>query len=381
MSLAVKWPTGFASAGGHCGIKRRSADLGVIVAEEPTVWAGVFTTNAAAAAPVLWCRSKLGTPVRAVVVNSGNANACTGKAGTEAVTTTAEAAASLLGCTPDEVLVASTGPIGVTLPVEKISSALPDLVANLTADPEPFATSIITTDTYIKTATAQAGEASIVGVAKGAAMIAPNMATMLAFIATDADIDAGSLEEGLATAVDRSFNRISVDACESTNDSVIAMATRRVSVDATTFADALATVCASLAEQIVRDAEGATKLMRIEVCGAPDEAAAVVLGRAVAASDLWRAAVAGADPNWGRILSALGGADRTLDLALAEISIGGELVFYRGEPMGSLEVAAKAMGEDEFSIGCVVGSGPGAAVILAADLTKEYVALNSEITT
>jgi glutamate N-acetyltransferase / amino-acid N-acetyltransferase len=377
----MKWPDGINSAGAACGIKASGLDLGIVVADEPVAWAGTFTKNAAAAAPVNWSRSLLGKKVRAIVANSGNANACTGTRGQEAVERTARAAATELRCEPDEILVASTGPIGVELPVEKICSALPAAFSTLGKDTEEFSRSIMTTDTAVKVATGGAGEATVVGVAKGAAMIAPNMATMLAFIATDADLDGNALQEGLTKAVRRSFDRISVDACESTNDSVFLLSSGSKAVDVDAFEDALASVCRSLAEQIVRDAEGGSRLMRIQIEGAAGEDEAVSLGRAVAASDLWRAAVNGGDPNWGRVLSAMGSVDRTLDISTVDLSIGPELVFAKGEPCGSLEVAAKAMAEPEFTVLCVLGRGPGSAEILSADLSKEYVALNSEVTT
>ena len=379
--MAVKWPTGIGSAGVACGIKSNGSDLGVIVADRPVTWAGTFTKNAAAAAPVLWSRDLLGAKVRALVVNSGNANACTGTLGREAVLATAAAAASAIGCEPEEVLVASTGPIGVPLPVTKLVDALPAAVQRVSADAGDFSASILTTDTHPKVAHATAGDVTIVGVAKGAAMIAPNMATMLAFLATDARLDDKQLNAQLRAAVGQSFDRISVDACESTNDSVYLLSTGTVEVDADAFAAALTSVCKDLAEQIVRDAEGGTRLIRIQVEGAASEAEAVSLGKAVAASDLWRAAVNGSDPNWGRVASALGSVARDLDLGSLEISIGPELVFGKGEPCGSLDVAAKAMDEDEFTLRCVVGEGAGSAEVLSADLSTDYVALNAEGTT
>jgi glutamate N-acetyltransferase/amino-acid N-acetyltransferase len=375
------WPSGASSAGGASGIKDAGPDLAVLVFDRPVSWAGAFTANRAAAAPVLWCRQQLGSPVRALVANSGNANACTGNTGASAVETTAAKTAALLGCSPEEVLVASTGPIGVPLPVELITAGLPDLISRTGSQVESFAEAIMTTDTCIKSCTVTAGEASVVGVAKGAAMIAPNMATMLGFIVTDAIVDDALLQETLSVAVQRTFNRISVDACESTNDSVFLFSTARRTVDGDALAAAVQEVCADLAEKIVRDAEGGTKLMRIHVAGAADEEFAVSLGKAVAASDLWRAAAAGADPNWGRILAALGSVPGAPSLAEIEISIGPEVVFAGGEPVGSVDVAAKAMSQDDFSLFCRVGEGPGEAVVLAADLTPEYVVLNSEITT
>jgi glutamate N-acetyltransferase/amino-acid N-acetyltransferase len=377
------WPVGVRGAGAACGVKADgSADLGVLVADGPVSWAGTFTKNAAAAAPVRWCRARLGGRVRAIVVNSGNANACTGPAGDDAVTVTVDAAASALGCSPDEVLVASTGPIGVPLPVERIARALPTALADAQPDTASFANAILTTDTRPKITERRAGPARVVGVAKGAAMLAPNMATMLAFVATDAAVDDAFLQSALSHAVGRTFDRISVDACESTNDSVFLVATGRVpGVDDDAFAGAVEAACADLAEQMVRDAEGGSKLVRIRVEGAPSEEAAAALGRAVASSVLWRAALYGGDPNWGRVLAALGAAARSLDPRSVTLSIGDEVVFARGVPAGSLELAAKHMAGDDVWISCVVGRGPGRAQVLTSDLSADYVTLNAFGTT
>lgn len=374
----MSWPSRIRSAGIACGLKPGGAlDLGIITAGQPLAWAGTFTRNAAAAAPVTWSRSLLGRDVRALVVNSGNANACTGGAGDEAVTATTAAVAAALRCERDQVLVASTGPIGVPLPVEKLVAAIPAAVAVLSNDEEPFATSILTTDTRIKTSSASVEGARITGVAKGAAMLAPNMATMLAFITTDAAIGSLALQEACSDAVDRSFNRISVDGCESTNDSVFLLSTGERALDGSRFRAALVAVCADLAEQMVRDAEGGSRVVRVEVEGAAHENAACRLARAVVDSALWRAAVYGADPNWGRIVSALGSADRGLDLGSLEVAIGSEIVFKNGEPAGSLVAAAKEMEEPEFVVRCVVGSGPGSVRFLTSDLSPEYVTLNA----
>lgn len=374
--MAVKWPGGVRSAGLGCGIKATGApDLGIIVTDLPAVWAGTFTRNAAAAACIGWCRDA-DEEMRALVANSGNANACTGPAGPATVHATAGATAEVLGCSPREVLVASTGPIGVVLDPTPIVSSLPTAVAGLSSDPEPFARAIQTTDTTTKIAGYSHG-CEVLGVAKGAAMCAPGMATMLAFIATDAVVGRSALSDIVSDAVDATFNRLSIDACESTNDSVFCMATGRRSVDETVLAAGIASVCRELAYAIATDAEGATKLVRIYVTGARDDAHAALLGRSVAASALWRAALHGADPNWGRILAALGAADRTLQIDACRVAIGPEVVFDRGAPAGSLEAAAKAMSADEVSVHCLVGEGSGAAEILTSDLSPEYVTLNA----
>lgn len=375
----MRWPDGIRSAGVACGIKPAGAsDLGLIVAEHAVAWAGTFTKNAAAAAPVHHCRSLLGGHVRALVVNSGNANACTGEQGEKAVAATAQAAAVELGCDPSEVLVASTGPIGVQLPVDRIVDALPGAVGALSPDASAFAGAIMTTDTHPKTATESGAGFTVAGVAKGAAMLAPNMATMLAFLTTDAAVDGEDLQGALTDAVRRSFDRISVDACESTNDSVFLLATGSAgTVDAAAFSDAVAKVCASLAEQMVRDAEGGSRLVRIQVSGAASEEKAVELARGVAASALWRSALHGGDPNWGRVLSALGATDRKLDLSRVELSIGTECVFRDGAPAGSLTAAAAQMAGDEVLVRCRVGSADTVIELLTTDLSPEYVTLNA----
>lgn len=373
------WPQGVRSAGISCGIKRSGKlDLGVLVADEAVSWAGTFTQNAAAAACVQWSRERLGAPVRALVVNSGNANACTGSAGARAVQQTVTAAAQALECPAEEILVSSTGPIGIPLNHDAITSALPETIGALDGDTGGFARAILTTDSYPKVSSSRAGEATVVGVAKGAAMLAPNMATMLAFIATDAVLDGEALQRCLSEAVDYSFNRLCIDACESTNDAVFLLATSRVpGASEAQVDDALQHVCGDLALKMARDAEGASKLVRVVVEGAHDEASAVRLAKAVAASALWRAAASGGDPNWGRVLAALGTAQRSLDLQKVSVAIGGEVLFDAGEPAGSLAAAAAAMHEDEFTVSCSLGGGDGRAEVLTSDLTERYVALNA----
>jgi glutamate N-acetyltransferase/amino-acid N-acetyltransferase len=376
----VRWSAGVRSAGVSCGIKNNgSPDLGVLVFDEPALWAGTFTSNAAAAAPVTWSRALRGHPVRGLVVNSGNANACTGAGGDAATHATARAAAGALGCTAEEILVASTGPIGIPLPVDKVVAGIPAAVTELGADLEAFAQSILTTDSSIKVSARSAEGSRVVGVAKGAAMLAPNMATMLAFLVTDAAASRSALKGCLQEAVDRSFNRISVDACQSTNDAVMLFSTAsQTEIEPDGLAACVHEVCAELAEQIVRDAEGGSRLVRIVVEEAGSEASAVELGHSIAASVLWRAAVHGADPNWGRIVAAMGSASPALDLGRLTVRIGEEVVFDRGEPVGSLETAAKWMDSDELTVTCGLDMGEKSAVVLTSDLSEEYVALNAQ---
>jgi glutamate N-acetyltransferase / amino-acid N-acetyltransferase len=379
----TRWVDGFTSAGVAAGIKPAGElDLGMLVTDRPATWAGTFTRNAAAAACVNWNRAHLGNRTRALVVNSGNANACTGSAGRDTVEATAAAAGEQVGCDVGEVLVCSTGPIGVPLDVSLIARALPAAANSLTWSVDDFSHSILTTDTFPKVSAASAGRASVTGVAKGAAMIAPNMATMLAFLGTDADVPADALQAAVDWAVDRSFNRLCLDGCESTNDSVIVLTTGAgPKLERDELRAVLLEVCSQLALKMARDAEGGTKLVRIRIEGASTEAHAAELGRAVARSDLWRAAAHGADPNWGRVLAAMGTVDRQLDVDTTSVAIGDEVLFAKGEPTGLLGAAAAAMSGDEFAVSVVLDQGDASAEILTADLSEEYVTLNAEVTT
>ena len=379
----TRWVEGLASAGVAAGIKPSGdLDLGLLVADHPVTWAGAFTRNAAAAECVNWNRAALGRRMRALVVNSGNANACTGTAGRHTVEATAAAAANQIGCGVDEVLVCSTGPIGVPLDAGLIEKALPAAAGSLDGKVADFSRSILTTDTFPKVSTASRGGASITGVAKGAAMIAPNMATMLAFIGTDADVPAESLQAAVDWAVDRSFNRLCLDGCESTNDSVLVLATGAgPEPEPEELRASLLDVCSQLALKMARDAEGATKLVRVRIEGASTDDHTAELGRAVARSDLWRTAAHGADPNWGRVLAAMGAADRQLDVDSTSVAIGDEVMFAKGEPTGLLAAAAAEMSGDEFTVSVVLDQGDAMAEILTADLSEEYVTLNAEVTT
>jgi glutamate N-acetyltransferase/amino-acid N-acetyltransferase len=379
----TRWVDGLTSAGVAAGIKPSGdLDLGLLVAAHPFTWAGAFTRNAAAAECVGWNRAHLGHRARALVVNSGNANACTGSAGRHTVEATAAAAAEQIGCGVDEVLVCSTGPIGVPLDARLIESAVPAAANALTDSVDDFSRSLLTTDTFPKVSTVSSSGASVTGVAKGAAMIAPNMATMLAFLGTDANVPGDELQLAVDWAVDRSFNRLCLDGCESTNDSVVVFATGAgPALEQEDLRAMLLEVCSQLALKMARDAEGSTKLVRIRIEGASTESHAAELGRAVARSDLWRAAAHGADPNWGRVLSAMGSVDRRLDLERTSVAIGDEVLFAKGEPSGFLAAAAAAMSGDEFTVSVGLDQGDASAEILTADLSEEYVTLNAEVTT
>jgi glutamate N-acetyltransferase/amino-acid N-acetyltransferase len=373
---------GFKTAAVAAGIKAAGAlDLALIYSEQPATAAAVFTQNTFIAAPLIVTKAHLRETnhrVRAVIVNSGNANAATGEAGITAARATAEALAARIGCVPNEVVVCSTGVIGRSLPTEKIREAIPRLVSSLLpTNLDMLARGIMTTDTVPKIATAEIGNARIAGVAKGAGMIHPDMATMLSFIMTDAVIPQSELDDALRYAVHRSFNSISVDGDTSTNDMVVVLANgssgfRPASSE---FRSALLQVCTQLATAIVRDGEGATKFVEITVEGAPSDEAAHVIGRTIARSPLVKTAIYGADPNWGRIVGAIGNSGVPLKSDRVDI-------FISGVPISdsTLEAARQKLREKEIQIRVVLYSGPGSARVWTCDLTEGYIRINADYT-
>jgi len=390
---------GFLAAASAAGIKPGSrrgkhGDVALVVAERPAVAAGVFTTNRIQAAPVLWSRAIVRSrrSVHAVLLNSGNANACTGQAGRAATRTSARALAQLLGCAPGEVLVASTGVIGVPLPIARLVGALPAAVARLgarRADGTAAATAIMTTDTHAKehAVRVRAGGRTytVGGMAKGAGMIHPEMATLLAVITTDAPLSPPQAARLLAAAARRSFNAITVDGDTSTNDCVFLLASGaaggRVAAHSPAeraLGRALTAVAWALARAVAADGEGAEKLLIVHVAGARTEPAARRIARAVAGSPLVKAAVHGGDPNWGRVLAAAGRAGVALDPAALDLVIGGHQVARAGvaDPAGERGAAEHLAGR-EIEMLLVVGRGPGAAVAMGCDLTARYVAINA----
>jgi glutamate N-acetyltransferase/amino-acid N-acetyltransferase len=353
-----------------------------------TTVAGVFTKNKCPGAPVDWCRAALaGGQARALVVNAGNANVFTGQAGREATQATAAAAASIVGCQPSEVFLASTGVIGQTLPYAKITAALPDLAAQLSPDGlEAAARGMMTTDTFPKAATRRAEiggtEVRITGIAKGSGMIAPDMATMLCFVFTDAAVPAPALQAMLAPAVDASFNCITVDADTSTSDTVLLFATGAAGnpTDASLddFAAALRAVLLDLALMVVRDGEGAQKLVRIDVAGAVDDASARRVALAVANSPLVKTAIAGQDANWGRIVMAVGRAGEPADRDLLSIAVGGVWMARAGTVVPEYDeapVVAHMRGR-EIAIAIDLGLGTGRGTAWTCDLTHGYIDIN-----
>jgi glutamate N-acetyltransferase/amino-acid N-acetyltransferase len=382
-------------ATGAAGVKYKDrTDVLVSVLAPETQVAGVFTRSKTASAPVEWCRASLtaGT-ARALVVNSGNANAFTGKAGMEGARTVAQSAAAAVGCRAAEVFLASTGVIGEPLPADRITKILGDLVEAGAAEGWlEAAKAIMTTDTFPKLATATAmidgHKVTINGIAKGSGMIAPDMATMLAFVFTDAAIPAGALQEMLSAGVKTSFNAITVDSDTSTSDTLLLFATGRgarhpeVSKASdkrlTDFRLKLDAVLLDLALQVVRDGEGARKLIRIDVAGAENDTAAHRVGMAIANSPLVKTAIAGSDANWGRVVMAVGKAGEKADRDRLRIAFGGHVVAEKGERAAGYDekTATRAVSGREVEISVDLGIGKGRARVWTCDLTEGYIAIN-----
>jgi glutamate N-acetyltransferase/amino-acid N-acetyltransferase len=380
---------GVTLAATEAGIRYKNRTDLVLVALAPeTTVAGVFTRNRCPGAPIDWCRAALaGGQARALVVNAGNANVFTGAAGRQACLATAEAAAALIGCPPTEIFLASTGVIGQQLPVEKITAALPTLHAALSPGAwDEAARGIMTTDTFPKssTRTAELGGQTIriTGIAKGSGMIAPDMATMLCFVFTDAALPAATLQTLLAAGTDRSFNRTTVDSDTSTSDTVLLFATAQAAndptADPTAFAEALDSVLLDLALQVVRDGEGAKKFIRIDVTGAVDTASARRVALAVANSPLVKTAVAGEDANWGRIVMAVGKAGEPADRDRLSVAVGGTWMARDGTVVPGYDeapVVAHMRGRD-IHIEIDLGLGDGADTAWTCDLTHGYIDIN-----
>jgi glutamate N-acetyltransferase / amino-acid N-acetyltransferase len=384
---------GFRAGGVAAGLKKnKGMDLGIIFSEVPAAGAAVFTRNRVQAAPVVLDRERIRSGnCRGVIVNSGNANCCTGARGLRDAAAMARAAADALGIPDDQVLVASTGVIGQFLPIEKVEAAIPDLVASLRPDGfDDLARAIMTTDKVPKLVSREGriGDRpfTLLGVAKGSGMIRPDMATMLCFVCTDAEVPAGFLETALKTAADRSFNRITVDGDTSTNDTVILMAnglSGAVVDDASsrdTFSRLLDEVLIDLAKRVVRDGEGATKLVEIAVRGAGSDGEAHVVADTIANSSLVKTAFFGEDANWGRILAAVGRAGVAFDPERVDIFFEDVLMFRDGAGFGeAVEAAATAvLKKPEFTISVDLRSGKGAASVFTCDFSLDYVRINAD---
>jgi glutamate N-acetyltransferase / amino-acid N-acetyltransferase len=382
----VKLPAGYTASAVACGLKPSGKlDLGLIVSDRTAVAAGIFTTNRVQAAPLQLTRRHIRRGnARAIVANAGNANACTGRQGHHDARAMAGAVAHAGGVQNDKVLVASTGIIGVPMDIEAATGGIAAAWSALSpGGGEDFARAIMTTDTKPKVATASAGSASVVGIAKGAGMIAPEMATMLAFVMTDAAVDRGALTEALRRAGADTFNSISVDGCRSTNDCVLVLANGAAGApDESEFAGALTEVCGSLARQIVEDGEGATKVVTIIAEGATTPREARRAAGTVADSVLLRCALNGADPNWGRVLAALGTSGIPFDPAQVDVWLGGEQLCTGGGPgPGDPAKARAALQDREVEVRIGLNRGTAMATVLTNDLSAEYVRINAEYTT
>jgi len=392
MSTGVTAPLGFRAAGVEAGIKPGRRDLALVVAEASCAAAGVFTTNRAAAAPVLVSRAHLDSGrARAIVANAGCANAATGPAGLEDAKEMARLVAAAVGCPAGDVVVASTGVIGVALPMERVRAGIAAAAERLSADGGgDAACAILTTDTRPKEIAVElsvgGATCTIGGMAKGAGMIAPRMATMLSFFTTDAAVEAGLLRRALVHAIDASLNRITVDGDTSTNDCAVVLASGARGApaiggegeDFDAFREGLTRAATALASMLVRDGEGVTRVAEVRVEGAhtPDEADRVA--RVVAESPLVKTALHGGDPNWGRVLAAAGRAGADLDPDRISIWLGDVPVAERGAALDYAEErAAAAMREDPVRIRIHLGRGGAAAHMWTSDLSPGYVDINS----
>ncbi len=386
----MRLPKGFLASGVRAGIRKKRPDLGLIVAERGASAAAVFTQNRFLAAPVVLAKASLkrtGGRLKAVVVNAGCANAVTGKPGLDAAKRVRTRAAELLRCNEDEIFLASTGVIGVVLPDKKVRQALPGAITRLSpVGIAALSHAILTTDVGPKVAQASftigGKRARIVGVAKGAGMIHPNMATMLAFVMTDAALSPATLQRSLKIAVDQSFNAISVDGDTSTNDCVLLMASGkagRAESQVEDFQRALNVVCRQLAWMIVRDGEGATRVMELEVRGARNDREAKLAAHAVATSPLVKTALHGGDPNWGRILAAVGRSGARFSIRRVSLAAGPVTLVRNGDPAAYREKdAARVFARERVPITLDLGSGSARAVILSSDLGHDYVSLNAD---
>ncbi|MCU0697526.1 MAG: bifunctional glutamate N-acetyltransferase/amino-acid acetyltransferase ArgJ [Myxococcaceae bacterium] len=380
--------TGLSAAGVKAGIKASgNPDVALLVADAPMACAGLFTQNHFAAAPVLLSRKHLaasGGLVRAVVVNSGNANACTGTQGEADALEMCTRVATALKCPVEQVLVCSTGVIGVKLPMDKVRAGIDAALTQRSSDVEAgrrFLSAIMTTDAFPKEAGARHGEATMAGVCKGAGMIQPDMATMLAFVATDVDVSVDAMRAAMRRIASTSFNAVHVDTHTSTNDTFLLLSTRRVPAPAD-WEQQLEPVARRLAWLIARDGEGATKVTTIRVSGASSDAVARDIAAHVAASGLVRTALFGNDPNWGRFVSQVGNVKGLAAPQRLVCRLQGIEVFRAGEPTPFDRAAAsKAMKAEDVSLELLLDEGVGHALLMTSDLSYRYVEVNAEYTT
>lgn len=393
---SVTTPQGFTAGGLHCGLKKTDRhDLGAIVCEVAAAAAAVYTTNVFQAAPIKVTRESLASSgrLRAVIVNSGNANACTGKQGEEDAYSMRNAFAEAIGVSNEEVAVASTGVIGELLKMDKVYAGIKQLPGKLQADDqaaEDFSQAILTTDLVKKTIAVELnldGKAvKIGGAAKGSGMIHPNMATMLGFVTTDANIDPSSLQNLLREVTNVSFNMITVDGDTSTNDMLIALASGLAGNDSLSeahpswgsFKAALTFVCVHLAKAIARDGEGATKLVEVRVQGAVNDEAAQAIAKTIIGSSLVKSAVFGADANWGRIIAAVGRAGQPVNTDTVDIALGDIVTLRQSAPVAfDEEQALEYLKGDTVVISVNLNMENGKAIAWGCDLTYDYVRINA----
>jgi glutamate N-acetyltransferase/amino-acid N-acetyltransferase len=373
---------GFKIAATAAGIKKSGLDLGLLYSDRPATTAVVFTKNTFPAAPILVTREHLkqsGNTTRAILVNAGNANAVTGETGMNAARLCAAELAKQAGCKPSEIFISSTGVIGRPLPVDKICGAIPALLSTMNPQgADAFSRAIMTTDTVPKVAASEVAGVRMLGFAKGSGMIHPNMATMLSYVLTDAKIDFAALDKALRYAVDRSFHSITVDGDTSTNDTVAVLANGAsgVTPSAEAFTAQLTEVCQTLAKAIARDGEGATKFVELIIEGAPSDEAAREIGRTIARSPLVKTAIYGCDPNWGRLICAVGNSGVPLSGEPVEL-------FIDDVPLvnGDLKLASEKLKSKEVRIRVSLHSGSGSATVWTCDLTEEYIHINADYTT
>ena len=389
---------GFRASGIHCGIKKSARDLALIVSDVPASVAGVFTRSTVVGAPVELCRERIGGGIaRAVAVNSGCSNVAMGERGRRDAIRMAALVAKVVGCPDEQVFVASTGVIGQPLPMKALRSGIPTAFRALSGDGlAEAAEAIRTTDTFPKLASRRVRiggrDVTIAGIAKGSGMISPDMATMLSFILTDAEVSPVVLRGVLRRVVDDTFNRVTVDGESSTSDSVLLLANgvagnRRLARsgdrDLARFETGIHEVAQSLAMDLARDGEGATKLVTVRVGGARDARQAEVAARRIANSMLVKTALFGRDPNWGRILQTIGAGRVELVTAKTIVKLAGVTVFRAGRPTGpaARRRAQAALAAREIEIAVELGAGKGAARMWTCDLSYDYVRINAEYTT
>jgi glutamate N-acetyltransferase/amino-acid N-acetyltransferase len=386
-------PKGFYAGGVNSGVRKYRPDVGLIISDFDMTAAGVFTQNEAKAAPVLWSQKLVpSNKIRAIITNSGQANAATGELGIQNNYLMAKATAEVVGCIPEQVLVASTGMIGVHLNVDLINKSLPELAARVTNTAEHFANAILTTDLVPKTISTtlklSSGEICITGIAKGSGMIHPNMATMLGYILTDAKIDAVSAHTYLKTAVDQSFNMVSVDGDTSTNDCAFLLANGASGVEVLTAQDVLLfqntviELSQLLAQAIARDGEGATKLIEINLHGGSDLMLARKAARGLTVSPLFKCAIHGEDPNWGRILARLGAEGiPASELNQMTLKLQGEEIFADGAPIAfDRDKVRSLLRSDSVLVEIFFPNLNNLPVVKAwgCDFSKKYVEINAE---